>query len=979
MVQSDPLKQDEAETGRFVSIDLENAMRLHKRGDLAAAEPLYRAVLQVDSNHVEANYLLGALFIQSQRVDEALRLLRKVVSLQPNHFMAHHQVGDALRALGDIQGAIEQYRKAVRINPNFIDGLNSLGCALRDTRQYDEAEAAFARLIDADPTFAPGYYNLGLVHLERQEVDLAVRRFHDAIDWDTDSFDAYRHLGHAYRKKKDYDQAIAYYNKALQMRPADARVVTDIGVIFQLKQDFPEAKRWYERALAFNSELPEALCNMGTLCQARGSYDEAMKYYEHALGIHPDYVECLIAISDTYQKLAREKEALASAEYAMYLAPDRFRVRLCFAKALLWNNRFDEAEHQLEWCLSKHAHHVDALIHMGLLNVERGRPELALQWFNRVIDGNPRDAAAHRLRGEVLLALGRLEQGWQEWDWEGLNVERSLPFNGPCAIWKGEDLDDTALLIYFDGDVSHSLLLASCLPDLLGKSQQCEIRCEASLVSLFQRSFPHVPVKSMDDPIGATDQEMSVGGYYCAASSMPRYLRKQLEAFAAPNAYLAADAERVQQWRQKLRELGPGLKIGLAWQGGRMNRSRGLHEVCLDDFGEILARPSAAFIALVEGEGDADVAELEKRFGVDIHRFDGVMKNEHIDDLFALIAALDRVVTTNVLPLHVAGSLGKSAWMLSRPHRDWLNLGTDDIPWYPSVRRVIKIGRDEWTIPMEKLVDEVCSDETALPANNEVRDVKGNPSFAEANGQSDNQVAAESSPLRENPVAVESSNAIPSDAKTTSKTLFMLALEHYQQDDLSGAEEYCHLGLEDQPNDVNLLSLLATIFAETERGAVALALLEKARTITPSDSALCIQLSRVYALLGLDAQRIEMLVNLCRCEVESGEAHLELAHALEQAGNLDAAAVAAQLASLLLLKKSEAQAMLVDMGKREAAGTDPNNDTMNMDASMNGFRNIACANVDSAHLLTWQGALTAALTQVRAKPEHADGVIDQRG
>lgn len=954
-------------------------MRLQKRGDFAAAEPLYRAVLQADSNHVEANYLLGALLIQSQRIDEALRLLRKVVSLQPNHFLAHHQVGHALRALGDIQSAIEQYRKAVRINPRFVDGLNSLGCALRDTRQYDEAAAAFAKVIDSDPTFAPGYYNLGLVHLERQEMDLAVRRFHDAIDWDTDSFEAYHHLGHAYRKKKDFDQAIAYYNKALQMRPTDARVVTDIGVIFQLKQDFSEARRWYERALALNSELPEALCNMGTLCQACGSYDEAMKYYEHALGIHPDYVECLIAISDTYQKLAREKEALASAEYAMYLAPDRFRVRLCFAKALLWNTRFDEAENQLEWCLSKHAHHVDALIHMGLLNVERGRPELALQWFNRVIDGNPRDTAARRLRGGVLLALGRLEQGWQELDREGVSVEHSLPMAALRANWKGEDLYEKTLIVYFDCALSDSLLLASCLPDLLHKTQQCEISCDAALVSIFERSFPRIPVSNMTSLIDSPERQRAIG-YHCTASSMPRYLRKQMEAFPAHNAYLVADAERVQQWRRKLRELGPGLTIGLAWQGGRMSVARGLHEVCLDDFGEILARRSATFVALVGCEGDADVAELEQRYGVVIHRFDGVMKKEGIEDLFALVEALDRLVTTNVLPLHVAGSLGKSAWMLSRPHRDWLNLGTDEIPWYPSVRRVTKIGRDEWTISMGKLADELYTDASALVPKSEQCEAGGAGLLVEMAGQASViDVTAVTPPLGNDPVEPHSSDWSVSGAKAASKALFTLALEHYQQDDLPGAEEYCHLGLEEQPNDVNLLSLLAKVLVETERGAVALALLEKAHMLRPSDSALCIQLSRVYALLGLDAQRIEMLVNLCRREVESGEAHLELAHALERAGKLDAAAVAAQLASLLLLEKSEARAMLARVGFNDATNRGANiNNVMKLDGSSNSARSHACTNVDSFHLLTWKGALTAALTHAQPETQAVDGVTDPR-
>ena len=53
----------------------------------------------------------------------------------------------------------------------------------------------------------------------------------------------------------------------------------------------------------------------------------------------------------------------------------------------------------------------------------------------------------------------------------------------------------------------------------------------------------------------------------------------------------------------------------------------------------------------------------------------------------ALIAELDLVITVDTSIAHLAGALGKQAWVMLRFAPDWRwLLDRDDSPWYPTLR-----------------------------------------------------------------------------------------------------------------------------------------------------------------------------------------------------------------------------------------------------------------------------------------------------
>ena len=67
------------------------------------------------------------------------------------------------------------------------------------------------------------------------------------------------------------------------------------------------------------------------------------------------------------------------------------------------------------------------------------------------------------------------------------------------------------------------------------------------------------------------------------------------------------------------------------------------------------------------------------------------------DETAAIIANLDLVITVDTSVGHLAGALGKPAWILLSKASDWRWLiDREDTPWYPSVRLFRQRQPGEW-------------------------------------------------------------------------------------------------------------------------------------------------------------------------------------------------------------------------------------------------------------------------------------------
>ena len=96
---------------------LHRAIDARRRGDAAAAESLYVAILDAEPGHLDALLQFSDLLLEQARPDAALAALEALLGHLPDHPDALRNRGLALQALGRLPAARASFRCVLAYPP----------------------------------------------------------------------------------------------------------------------------------------------------------------------------------------------------------------------------------------------------------------------------------------------------------------------------------------------------------------------------------------------------------------------------------------------------------------------------------------------------------------------------------------------------------------------------------------------------------------------------------------------------------------------------------------------------------------------------------------------------------------------------------------------------------------------------------------------------------------------------------------------
>jgi hypothetical protein len=297
----------------------------------------------------------------------------------------------------------------------------------------------------------------------------------------------------------------------------------------------------------------------------------------------------------------------------------------------------------------------------------------------------------------ALLTQGKLDEGWQCYRHRYCDGGATGKREFPQPHWGGEDLRDKTILIWESQGIGDEMLFANMFPNLIARSHRCVIECAPKLVPLFGRSFPaSLVVPRTDPPHPATQENID---FQIPAADAAQWLRPRLESFPRHDGYLTADPERVAHWQSRLATLGAGLKVGFCWRSSVASGRRHLHYTSLDQWGPIFAVPGVHFVNLQYDDCAAELAAAHQRFGIPLHAFAEVDLFNDLGEAAALTKAMDLVITAPTAAGRLAAAQGVPTWEMGCG-TTWVSLGTDHVPWLPSLRLFMR----QWNQPWEGII-----------------------------------------------------------------------------------------------------------------------------------------------------------------------------------------------------------------------------------------------------------------------------------
>jgi predicted O-linked N-acetylglucosamine transferase (SPINDLY family) len=270
-------------------VDLLNAgFQAHQRGELNAADTLYRAVLAIDPAHIDALHLSGLCAAQASDLARAQILFQQVLQAQSQHAPACNNLANVHLAQGDREQAMLYYQQARSADPSYPDAIYNQALLLLDLSRFEEAISALNALLLLQPQFAPGYLKLGVAYARSRQPQLALSALDKAMEFGLRSAELWLERGHSMRDVRQLPAALHCYQQAIALNPDAVHAYRNHGVVLHDLGQYAQAVESYDQALQRKPDYHAARYSRALALQQLGKLDQAISDYQSVVDTAPE-------------------------------------------------------------------------------------------------------------------------------------------------------------------------------------------------------------------------------------------------------------------------------------------------------------------------------------------------------------------------------------------------------------------------------------------------------------------------------------------------------------------------------------------------------------------------------------------------------------------------------------------------------------------------------------------------------------------
>ncbi len=502
-----------------------------------------------------------------------------------------------------------------------------------------------------------------------------------------------------------YPEALDDYNRVLQLKPENPDALFNSGLILATQEKHQLACSRYELAIAARPDFPGAITQRGAALIKLGRNEEALDAFAQAIKLDPNFLEALRNRADLLNQMHKSDssfdaygELLAAYDRALTIAPDDKDLHNNRGTVLQRLGRLNDALACYDKALAIRPDFFDALNNSGIVLDALDHMEQSEARFRLALRSDPGKIAAHLNLALCLLRMGRLEEGWREyeWRWRTPNFRRyDYGFKEPR--WDGtQDLQGKTLLLTAEQGLGDTLQFVRYIPQLKERCAKLLLLVPGPLAELLSINFPYVHINNASKRLPEFD-------YHCPLLSLPFALGTTLESIPNPGAYLQAPLDLRLEWETAFPHAGTP-KVGLVWAGNPEHGNDLHRSIPLATFFPLLQVKDRKYFVLQK-----DISEQDRRMLSDCS--DVVFANDRFRDFrdtAAAVAQLDIVITVDTSVAHLAGAMGKPVWILIPPQADWRwVLGRTDSPWYLSARIYRRTADASWNSVINQVADDL--------------------------------------------------------------------------------------------------------------------------------------------------------------------------------------------------------------------------------------------------------------------------------
>jgi tetratricopeptide (TPR) repeat protein len=338
----------------------------HTEGKLQDAERIYRAILQAQPKHPDANHNLGVLAVTAGKHLDAVPLFMLALDANPqieqfwlsyvDVLMKLERVYDAKQVLADANKAgftlqkLSVLRERIQQSPAKNNKNARKALTLSEKKKQLSDKKKIPETSKASTSAAPsqerinsliGHYQFGRFTEAEKLAGLLTKEFPEhPFGW--------KAFGLVLQQTGRLDESLLPMQKSVELSPLDAEAIGNLGVTLQELGRLKEAEASCRQAIALEAGAYLQHNNLGNTLKKLGRLDESEASFRQAIDLKPDYAEAHSNLGATLKDQGRLDEAEASYKQAIALKPDFAEAHSNLGVLFFESVRYDQAAKHFE-------------------------------------------------------------------------------------------------------------------------------------------------------------------------------------------------------------------------------------------------------------------------------------------------------------------------------------------------------------------------------------------------------------------------------------------------------------------------------------------------------------------------------------------------------------------------------------------------------------------------------------------------------
>jgi tetratricopeptide (TPR) repeat protein len=372
-------KADAAKPGQQ-GVNMQLARALTAQGDLAAAEQLYRNIIDRDHSAQGAYNELYRLYLIQHKSVEAEKILKDAFANNPKNYgfltlLAAHYYGEKRR-------------------DDMVAVLNQIKSHAKD---FDQA-----------------YLTVGDFYLRMNEGDEAIKQYREGMAADPKKKAVYqKRVIEVLMREGKRNEAAEVNAIILKENPKD-NDARGLQATFMLdKGEVARALAELQAVVTRAPDNPVAHYQLGRAHATRGEWEQARQQFQKAIELRPDYILARLAMAQLLVTRGDFEAALKSVQEIIRLDPANINARLIESAALMGVKRFGDSRQLLTEMLKANPGSPDIFFQIGMVNLADKKFKDAEDAFRRSYQLNPANSRGLMGMVETYMAQNRAEQALQ--------------------------------------------------------------------------------------------------------------------------------------------------------------------------------------------------------------------------------------------------------------------------------------------------------------------------------------------------------------------------------------------------------------------------------------------------------------------------------------------------------------------------------------------------------------------------------------